>query len=73
MLPSTLEEGAGKRSSERVQTRVLSHASTHMRTLKIPNTGKHVALFGHTEILHTLTGTGSSALAAAVAYPGRGT
>ena len=43
---------------------VQSHASTSVRTLKIPNTGNHT-LFGLTNILHALIG-GSSALAAFV-------
>ena len=44
--------------------RVQSHASTFARTLKITAT----PLSGHTEILHTLIGMGSAALAAAVPY-----
>ena len=49
------------------------HASTSVPTLKIPNTGSHIPLFGHTKTLHTLVGMGSPALAAAVLYPGKAT
>ena len=67
--------------------RVQSHTSASVRTLKIPNTGSHT-IVGHTEILRTLIGMGSAALAAAVwltqarrptfptrdcAYPGKAT
>ena len=50
-----------------------SLASTSVRMLKIPNTGSHIPLFGHTKILHVLLGMGSAALAAAVPYPGKAT
>ena len=50
-----------------VQPGVQSHASTSVRTLKIPMLAA-VPLFGHTKILHTLLGMGSAALAAAVPY-----
>ena len=39
-----------------------------MLTVKIPNTGSHIPLFGSTEILYTPIGLGSSAFAAAVPY-----
>ena len=52
--------------------RVQSHASKSGRTLKIPDTGSHT-LFAHTEILHTLIGMGSAALAAAAPFPGKAT
>ena len=48
-----------------------SHASTAVRTLKIPNTGSHIPVFGYAKILHTLVGMGSAALAAAVLYPAK--
>ena len=44
-----------------------------VRTLKIPNTGSHMLLFGHTKILHTPVGMGSAALAAALFYHGKAT
>ena len=47
------------------------HALTAVRTLKIPNTGSHIPLLVYTNILHTLTGMGSAALAAVVPYPGK--
>ena len=50
-----------------------SHAPVSVGTLKFPNIGSDIALFGHLEILHTLTGMGSAALADAVPYPGKGT
>ena len=50
---------------------VQSHASTSVYTLKIPDTGIDVPLSGHTEILHTPIGMSSTALAAAVPYPGK--
>ena len=52
--------------------RVQSHASTSVCTLTIPNTGSHATVWTH-EILHTLTGMGGAALAAAVSYPGKAT
>ena len=52
---------------------VQSYASTSVRTFKIPNTGSHIPLFGHTKTLHTPIGVGSAALAAAVPYPGKAT
>ena len=42
-------------------------------TLKIPDTGSHIPLFGHTKILYTLIEMDSSAHAAAVPYPGKAT
>ena len=50
-----------------------SHASTSVRTLKIPNTGSHIPLFGHTKIAHTLIAMGRAALAAAMLYPSKAT
>ena len=43
------------------------------RTWKMPNTGSHIASFGHMKILYTLVAMGSAALAAAVFYPGKAT
>ena len=48
------------------------HRSTSVRTLKIPNTVSHIIVWTH-EILHTLVGLGSAALAAAVPYPAKAT
>ena len=48
-----------------------SHASIFVSTLEIPNISMYIPLFGHKEILHTLTGMGSVALAAAAPYPGK--
>ena len=48
------------------------HVSTSMCTLKIP-TRAGIPLFGHTKILHTLIGMGSTALAAAVSHQGKAT
>ena len=53
-------------------SRVQSHASTSVRTLKLPNTGS-CTIAEHTKILHTLTEMGSAALAAAVPYTGKAT
>ena len=47
-----------------------SSASTSVRTLKSQALTVK-PLFGHTEILHNLTGMGSAALAAALPYPGK--
>ena len=49
---------------------VQSHASTSVHTLKIPNTGSHTIVWTQ-ETRHTLAGVGSTALAAAVPYPGK--
>ena len=51
---------------------VQSHASTSVRTLKIPNTGSHTIVWTHKQ-LHTLIGMGSCALGAAVPYTGKPT
>ena len=48
---------------------VQSHASPSVHALKI--TMAATQLFGHTVTLHTLTGMGSAALAAAVPYAGK--
>ncbi len=53
--------------------RVRARASTSVRTLKIPNTGNHIALFGDRKTLHTLIGMGSAALGTAMLYPGKAT
>ena len=45
------------------------HASTSLRTLKIPNKGSHTIVWTHEITAHTLVGMGSAALAAAVRYP----
>ena len=52
--------------------RVQSHASTSVSLyVKNPKHWQlHDTTFGHKEILHTLIGMGSAALAAAVPYPG---
>ena len=50
--------------------RVQSHASASVRTLKIPNTDSHTIVWSP-KLLHTLTGMGSAALAAAAPYPGK--
>ena len=47
-----------------------SHASTSVHTLK-SRTLAVIPVFEHTKILHTLTGMGSAALAAAVVYYAR--
>ena len=49
-----------------VQLHVQPYAST-VCVLKNPDTGSHI--IGHMEILDTLVGPGSAALAAAVAFP----
>ena len=48
------------------------HASTYVRTSK-SLTRAAIALFGHTNVVHTVTRIGSAALAAAEPYPGKGT
>ena len=52
---------------------VQSHASTSVRTIKIPNTDTMTALplFRHTKIQHTLVRMGSAALVAAMSYTGK--
>ena len=45
-----------------VKSYVQSHASTSAHTLKIPNSGSHIPLFGHTNIKHTRIGMGIALL-----------
>ena len=51
---------------------VLSHVSTAVQTLKTANFGG-ITMNGQREILQTLIGMGSAALAAAVFHPGKAT
>ena len=54
----------GVRTAPRVQYRM------HQQPSKIPNSGSHIALFGHTQILHTpLRYFGGAAPAAYVSFP----
>ena len=53
--------------------RVQSHQLTSVHTLKIPNTGSHIPLSGHTDILQSLVEMGSAALAAGVLYSDKAT
>ena len=48
------------------------HASTSVHTFKIPKRCQPYQLFGHTTILHTLIGMGSTALLAAALYLSEG-
>ena len=45
-----------------VKSYVQSHASTSAHMLKIPNSGSHIPLFGHTNIKHTQIGMGIALL-----------
>ena len=45
-----------------VKTCVQSHAPTSAHTLKIPSSGSHIPLFGHTKIMHTRIGMGIALL-----------
>ena len=50
----------------------ISHASTSVRTLKIPNTGSHTIVWTQENTTHAVR-TGSAALTTAVPYPGKAT
>ena len=51
----------------------IARINSRAQVKKIPNSGSHIPLFGHTKILHIAIGMGSAALAAAVPYPGKAT